>query len=109
MRRLFIGLASFVSFAAIGCEAPTPTRDHAGRISSALSGGGVTNVGTSTALPEAAVVQLSIQLSAPNSFGACTGTVIENVGRLGGAVILTAAHCFCATTSGLGTAGSTTQ
>jgi hypothetical protein len=108
MRKLFGASVIVISSASVGCEAPSSTNEHTGQQVSALSGGGTTNVGTSTALPEAAVVQLRIQLP-NNGVGLCTGTVLENVGRLGGAVILTAAHCFCGTANGLGSAGTTTQ
>jgi hypothetical protein len=103
-------LVIFVFLTCVACDprGDTHEQDRVSSTRAALTGGGAQNVGASTALPESAVVQLLIAKT-QGPPGSCTGTIIANVGRHGGALILTSAHCFCNTPAGLGALGSTTQ
>lgn len=82
--RPLVPLVALLSASA--CTAPSD-EGKLGRQASALHSGDTHDVSTSSSLPEIAVGQLR------NSD--CGGTVIARAGRTGGALVLTAAHCFC--------------
>lgn len=96
MRRAVLGVTG--SFFVVACGADVGVNEVRQQRSS-LTGGDTHDVSLSTALPEAAVGKLQIARTDGN--GVCSATVVLRSGAQGGAVLLTAAHCFCKAVGGV--------